>query len=251
MKISDIGDLPGTDFVRTILFCGLTALILFVLCGPLTPEDLPLIYRVATSFLLISGIAASMMSAIWIHMLHHANVADIRHPHRLLYPKILLQIGTLIVFAVISFWVVVLGGILQSPFGTLVVISPVFFVLNFVFGREIHRCTKLMIAVHRPSCVSTPVAVCLSTKEKNTIRTLNWLNWSVLALLTVTVVLGEYFVKKHDIHLIYRNTEMAKILTSDWRLLWCYVFYYISFLATILTVMPRQITLGMTRKYFL
>ncbi len=252
-QIFNIGTVPGGDIFRTLLFVGFSVAILYALCGPYTPACMPPLYERITSIFLILGIGLAVYSACFAHYVQISNPEDLKKRHKILYPKIILESGILIIFGVICFWVVTLGGVLSSPFGSLVVVSPIFFVIEYLRWKDVKNYLKMVSKIAVTASDSSPQGGYAQLKiiERKLIKAINALNLCVVVLILLTVTLGEYSVQKYNLHLQYNDKAINQLLGTNWKLTLSYIVYYFSVLATFFNVLPTKYTAAITKKLFL
>lgn len=252
-QIGDIGIVPGGDIFRTLLFVGFAVAIFYALCGPFTPACMPPYYEKVTSIFLVLGIGLAFFSAVFAHFVQISNPADLKKRHKILYPKIMLEIGVLVVFGVICFWVVALGGVLSSPFGSLVVVSPIFFVIEYLRWRDVRKYMKMVSDISATESDSYHQGEDRQLKkiERRLIKAINALNLCVVGFILVTVTFGEYFVQRYNLHLQYNQEAIIQLIGTPWKLNLSYLVYYFSVLATFFNVLPPKYTAAITKKLFL
>jgi len=188
-------------------------------------------------------------SAGYAQFVQTSRACDLKKGYKIFYPKIILEAGMLIIFLIICFWTIILGGIF-SPFGSLLVVSPIFFLVDFFRFKDISNDVKLIRIIDRGG-EEVPRDTVLGNIERFLIKTINRLNIAILILVLFTVTIGEYFVKKYYINLVLYPSDIIKITSSYWNLVISYIIYYLSVVATFIALLPRSYTINQTRKLLL
>ena len=245
-----IRDVPGGDIVKTLIFIIFTITIFFILCGPFSPPEIPAAYSKLTTTCLLFGILLCAFSAAYARFVQTSRADDLKKGYKILYPKVILEAGMFLVFLVICFWTIILGGILFSPFGSILIVSPIFFLIEFFRLRDVASYIKLVQIINRGS-KSMFESGALGKVEQFLIRTINCLNIAILVLVLFTVIVGECLVKICSINLIIYRNAVAQIMGSSWFLIVSYIIYYFSLAATFIAIIPRSYTMNWTKKLLL
>jgi len=152
----------------------------------------------------------------------------------LLVPRILNSLSSLLLFSLICSWVLLLGGIKQSPLVSLLTISPVLLHIQ-LFGVEINYASMAeVIEKNHPTmevgrvryhCV---IGRCVVTA----------LDWLPVALILLCVTLGEVYVA--DLNRMLVGDKLEAISKTTWFSELYYLIFFFSVLAAWLGVMPRK-----------
>ncbi|TSA24629.1 hypothetical protein D4R71_06765 [bacterium] len=243
-RIIDYGFLPGGDLAKTIIFIVLIFIVFFLLCGPFHPTEIPEKSIRITSLLFVISIVSCLISAAFAYKLLNLKISELKHSYKLLIPKTLLSLGVIILFSIICYWVLHLGGILKSPFGSILVISPLFLTLEFIRWKDKNKYHLISQIINKD-------------KEDNSnkgklLEYLNYINIFVILLVLSTTTIGEMVVKKYDIQFILcaNKIEYIKIISSNWCIFLGYFFYYFSLLCTFISILSPDTTRELSKKIF-
>lgn len=252
-KIIDYGFLPGGDIVKTLVFIAYTIILFFTICGPWSPDLLPEIGEKITAVILIISIIFCLLSSAMALTLQRSKLEEISNRYKLLIPKWLLEMGIFLVFSVVCFWVFILGGILKSPFGAILVISPFFFIIEFVRWRDISKYKNLALKWREIKKKDKGLDEITLEKEIKWYRYTNYINILIVIVIILTVSVGEYVVKAYNVNLLFLGSKMnyEMIVKTTWFLVLSYIFYYISLLIVLYGKSPPDITRNITKKIFL
>jgi len=243
-RIIDCGFLPGGDLSKTIIFIVLIFIVFFLLCGPFHPNEISEKSIRITSLLFVISIVSCLTSAAFAYRLLNLKISELEHSYKLLIPKTLLSVGIIIVFSIICYWVLQLGGILKSPFGSVLVISPLFLTLEFIRWKDKKKYHIISRIINRDN---------RNLKNRGKLlEYLNYVNIAVIVIVLLTTTIGEMAVIKYDIPVVLctSKTEYIKIISSKWCVFLGYFFYYFSLLCTFISILSPDTTRNLSKKIF-
>ena len=125
--------LPGSDLGKTSVYLIFPLVLLAVLAdNPFFNAQLDSIkaYRDISTLLLILSMALAVVSGKSARDALDSQPAEIKWYTSLFFGKLLIASSVLVFFVVVCLWVVLLGGIMSSPFASLLSMSPMVILLD-------------------------------------------------------------------------------------------------------------------------
>ena len=182
-------NLPGIGVSRYIVFILLT--ILFLVAILESPDSFPKLAKYTFVILLMTTFIL-VLWALWSsYEISFSEIKNIDKTISFFKPKILLGVAISVFFVTICFAVIYLGGINQSPFSDMLTISPVYFVAQFLKRDERKRYKKIITFWTKNK--KRRKGDSISEELDKYLRNINRLNWVPVIIITLTVVVAEYF----------------------------------------------------------
>lgn len=249
--VDDAGiDVPGSDFARTLVFILFPLALLFLLTDNpalhLNIDELQP-YRRVSALLLFSSIGLAVGSYIAVDSVQETRLKDLNRYASLFWGKILIGLAVLFFFAVICGWVILLGGIISSPFASALSMSPILLTIQLFRDRELNY-----RALYKN--VGTRWASKKGMRAKNThilmTRLVFILGLSPIVLVITTLIFGQACVSFLEAHKALLGTAYEKIVSSSWYFRVFFATYYLSVFIAVCGVLPRSFTTRLTHKVF-
>jgi hypothetical protein len=243
-------NIPGSDIMKTFICCVFPLLILFLTSdNPLFSIDIEEIdqYQRISNLVLMTSLFFAILSMVAFLKIRDVQIDKFRNYWALFFPKLLLGVSIFFFYLVICFWMIALGGIMSSPFATLLSMSPILLMIQFL--RDSRRSyDRIYITVNKALKqfeIRIPKSTHILVK-----RTLCVTSIVPIIIVILTLILGQYSVIYFDIHRYLLSNTFDKILLSDW---YCHVYHFLYYLSVIIAtvgVLPANITTNIWEKLF-
>ena len=243
-------NIPGSDIMKTFVCCVFPLLILFLTSdNPLFSieiEEIAQYQRISNLGLLISLFFA-ILSMVAFLKIRDVQINRFRNYWAIFYPKLLLGVSIFFFYLVICFWVITLGGIMSSPFSTLLSMSPILLMIQF-FRDSRRSYDRIYITVNK-ALKQFKIRIPKST-HVCVIRLLFVTRVVPIIIVILTLTLGQCSVIYFNVHHYMLSNTFDRILLSDW---YCHVYhflYYLSVIIALVGVLPADITARIWEKLF-
>jgi len=238
-------ELPGSDMTKTTLFM-IFPLILMLLITNNPIFDCELtdleIYKSLSFLLLIISLGTAMLSFIAVDTVQKRYLKDLSRFFSLFIGKILINFSVLLFFLVVCSWVILLGGIISSPFATILSISPVLLTIQFIQDHKIDF-DNIYKMINKDKNISL--------RSKNTTKKVVLLSSFIpIFVVCLTLIIGQYCISNYNLHEYLLNNKFCEILKSDWYTKVYFFTYYFSVFIAAFGVLPKNITRSITNKLF-
>lgn len=243
-------ELPGSDLSKTTLFM-IFPLVLMVLLtnNPVFScevSDLEA-YKNISFLILIVCLVTSVVSAMVVRSVLDCNLANLSRFFSLFIGKMLISASVLLFFMVVCAWVILLGGIMSSPFATILSISPVLLTIQFIQDRKIdfneiyNAVNQYWVTINSDSDLAG---------KKFTERIVLFASFFPILLVIITLVVGQYYISNHGLHELLLNNNFSAIIATDWYSHVYFFTYYFSVAIAAFGVLPKNVTQNITHKIF-
>jgi hypothetical protein len=243
-------ELPGSDLSKTILFM-IFPLVLMVLLtnNPIFSCDVKDLqaYKNASFLVLILCLITTIVSGMSVWSILDCNLGNLSRFFSLFIGKILISLSVFLFFMVICSWVILLGGIMSSPFATILSISPVLLTVQFVQDRKIDF-NSIYQAINN-EWLSINSNSNLSGK-KFTEKIVLFSSFIPILIVLVTLIVGQYYISNHGLHEMLLSNSFSDIISTEWYRHVYFFTYYISVAVAAFGVLPKNVTRRMTYKLF-
>jgi len=243
-------ELPGSDLGKTLGYM-LFLLILLVLVtdNPLFDNTIPSleIYQGISFLTLIACIGLAVYSA-WVVMdVSQSSTKEIEGYFSLFKGKFILMISILLFFMVISMWFMVLGGIVSSPFASLLTISPILLTIQWVRDRPTNY-DKILWAI-KPHLIG---AADCGTKRHDIIKwVIALIGAAPIIVIVATITCGEFLIIRLELHKTLTSNSFEDITASQWYLRAYIITYFFSIVVAAFGAVPQHITQQLAKKWLL
>lgn len=231
-RIREVANLPGSDASRSLALAFLAMVLLAVTQNapseiPERLRDISMISALAVGFLVMIGCTLGQR-------ILDESVESVRSARALYVPKLLVDSAMIIFIVVVASWNVLLGGILVSPFGSLMVAAPVVYAVILTDRRAEEAFRKYRDA-GVPQCGRLGA---LSTA----------LDWIPAVIMACAITLGEYVVYRSWRGSLMMSDEVfAELLLREWWRWVAYGVFYVGACAAVVSVIPRDIKASIER----
>ena len=229
---------PGDDVFRSAL------LLISIVWLFFTIDRLPLAISeyMLTANKIISGIGAGL-ALLSIAQSRHLEVLQKNkrknHIDMLFLPKLLISCSTAIFFMMLCAWVVILGGILDSPYSSLLTVSSIFIIFNALTSQDIEEFTALF----ESSDDSDEILF------RRNIKIIKFLSYMPFVMVFITVIVFECYllIEGRDAIMIMllMESDVDKIITdfreTKWYVIVAYLTYYFALIGVLITLIPESI----------
>ena len=228
---------PGSNSFRTDGFI-FFSVILLLLTNPNPIIDLnfdPLVSFQKSSLILIgSAIFLALSSRAYARYILDKNVYSIKHYSYILFSRFTINIAIILFFFVVCMWVIILGGILNSPFASLLTISPIIiFVQLFDAKIDYDKIFEVFEKVKNQGKTSRKM------HHKPSLNKFMYLFEITPALLVfLTIICGEILINKCNLTHEILKTEYEKIFSSNPINTLHYIVFCLSILIAIFGIIP-------------
>ena len=240
--------LPGSDLTRTVGFF-LSVLIMITLTkeSPVVRLDFDQLrpYKDVTFLVLIFCLAIIALNFYWYDKLGNINIGKVISYRQLFFGRIAILFALGLFYFIICLWVMLLGGIMNSPFTSMLTISPIITLVHVYQDYNSNYYEIIDAANKHASIPESKIISPNDSKYRNRITILNLIPL-IFALLTITI--GEYFVTTHDLSIILLNSSYKEILASDDYCTIYYIIFGISFSIAVFGSFP-ELTRYIARKF--
>lgn len=239
--VDQIKDLPGTDMLRSIILIVLATGFLIGIRE--SPTNIPSLFRdlsIYISVIVIFCTGVSMVQSVKLPTFN--DIENLSTPKLFFYPKITVSIAVLLFFISLCIWVVLLGGVIKSPFGSVLLLSPIFFVLEFIRKEDIKKYHNFMnyCLSRQESQAKKKIEIERFQKYVRLVRILQFLP---LLFILITIIFGELSVYFGKIHLFLLNCDIKAynvLIQTNWFTAMSYSLYYSSIIAMTISIIPRD-----------
>ena len=243
-------ELPGSDLSKTILFM-IFPLVLMVLLtnNSIFSCDVSDLqgYKNISFLILIVCLATTVVSGMAVWSVQDCNLANLSRFSSLFIGKILISISVFLFFMVICSWVILLGGIMSSPFATILSISPILLTIQFIQDHKIDF-DRIYSAVNQ-HWVAINSNTNLSGKE-STEKIVLFSSFFPILIVIITLIVGQYFISYHGLHELLLNNKFSDIIATEWYRHVYFFTYYFSVVIAAFGVLPKNVTKRITHKLF-
>jgi hypothetical protein len=243
-------EIPGNDLGRTGIYMCFTLLLLFLTTDNLIfaiEENALRSFQNVSFFILGLCLFLTLYSSIAVIWTATTMTDELEGYYSLYKGKIALMVSVVLFFVVISLWFIILGGIVSSPFASLLTISPILLTIQCIRDRPINY-DRILWAI-KPH-LSGKAAVGISHHDfiKRLILILGILPVFVIGS---TVTVGEALIVKIKIHEKLTLNKFESIVQTAWYLRVYIAVYFISIAIAVFGMTPQRITRKITKKLFL
>jgi hypothetical protein len=233
-RVAKLDVLTNMDILR----CSILMVLTFFMIGitDFAPREVPTWYRLlSTSWCLATGV----ISAIGIAQITAVNFTKLKSARKLLWPKLLINFSALLLLLLVCMWVFFLGGVLRSPLGSLLAISPIFFIVEYFRNRDQPMYVEALKAWLRQKYPDYQNHDTLFDSQLNWARRLGVASFSVVVL---NLIIGELLVRTWNLHhLFFSDPRSLKIIyNSNWFTCSSYIVYYSSIISTAIAIRPQE-----------
>ncbi len=241
-------ELPGIDTGKTAIFMILSLILLFLVTDnsifQCEIKELEF-YQGVSTLLLILCMSLSYFSGILVKNIIDCEVIDLSRFFSLFYGKILINFSVFLFFSTVCIWVVLLGGIMTSPFATLLSISPILLTIQFIYDYKIDR-----KAIY--NCINSEWKKEQDGKnlsgEVFTRNTIYLTSLLPVVLVTLVLTIGQYCVDSKNIPDLLLENKLTEILKTEWYSRIYYFTYFFSVFVAAFGVLPKNIIKKITKK---
>lgn len=243
-------NIPGSDLGKTLVYICFPLIVLFMVSDNFIFENKISsleIYQKLSILILIACIGLAVYSAFLAENVSKCLTKELGGYFSIFAAKFILMVSILLFFVVVSMWFLVLGGIVSSPFASLLTISPILLTIQWLNDRP-NSYDKILWVI-KPHLVGYAV---LGTARHNVIK------WAIvlvgaapIIVIIVTITVGQILVISLEIHNILTINKFEEIATSSWYLRVYITIYFLSILIAAFGVVPRHLTRLLTKKVFL
>jgi len=243
-------NIPGSDLARSAAFIVIVLLLLIMTSTDLiasVDNDILIPHQRITTILCIFIVIMILASTMLVNYLVKNKVDNINNYLSIYYPKILLGVSVALYFILLSWWVFILGGVLKSPFASLLSVSPIILIIQYV-NDEKNNYNKMYVIYKKHNGTSFDEKK-LKIYHRRIRRVLIII--SIVPIITVIAVLimGEYLVGYLHMHLAIVGTGYKSILDSKWYESIAYIAYYLTVVIAAIGVLDPAITRKMSRHF--
>jgi hypothetical protein len=174
-------------------------------------------------------------------LLVECELTKITRPVRYFVPKITSSSATTGLILLISFWVVLLGGVLRSPFSVLLALSPLYYLVELTWPEK--RLTLLQVMeIWKEARTQAQMPTKGGEHVRFYNRLINWLTVAGPVLIAITLLPGEFAISRYSLHteLLGSTTRFEAILQSYWYVVVFRFAYYVSVGAAVVGVLPPE-----------
>lgn len=242
--------LPGSDLSKTIISILFVLFLLLLLANnSIFSSHISAIepYREFSNLMLLFSLALAVWSAVCAHSALDSTPKEIVEYKRIYKGKLLLGFSVLLFFLVVCLWVLVLGGIMSSPFASLLSISPVLLSIQY-FRDKTTNYDKILDAL-RPHWNNVSDED-LNRKNRVAKYVISSLGMLPLGVVIVTLVGGQIWISCFDGHLLLLGNAFQEVIASTWYRKVYYCIFYMSVVIAAFGVMPQSATEKWTGRLF-
>lgn len=234
--------IPGSDIMKTFICMMFPLIILFITSDnpffSIKIEEIDQCQSISSLGLIIS-LSFAIFSFFSFLPLITVPIDSLRNYWFIFFPKLFLGVSIIFFYLVICFWIIALGGIMSSPFSTLLSISPILLMIQFF--RDKHRSNhRIYITVNKalkPFKIKIP-----KSTHVHVIKTLYLIQLVPIIIVILTLILGQFSVIYFNVHLYFLSDTFNTILKSDWYCHSYHFLYYLSVIIAVVGVLPTNIT---------
>jgi len=243
-------ELPGSDLSRTILFM-IFPLVLMVLLtnNPIFSceiKDLQA-YKNISFLVLILCLITTVLSGMAVWSVQECNLGNLSRFFSLFIGKVLISLSVFLFFMVICSWVILLGGIMSSPFATILSISPVLLTIQFFQDHKIDF-NKIYEVVNQ-EWLAINSNTNLAGKEL-TEKIVLFSSLIPILIVIITLIVGQYYISNQGLHELLLNNKFSDIIATEWYKHVYFFTYYFSVAIAAFGVLPKNVTKTLTYKLF-
>jgi len=240
-------ELPGSDLGKTLIYMCFPLLILILITDIPNAVDALMTYQRVSVLILLLCIGLAIYSSYVIRNVAKCMTNDLEMYCALYIGKLTLMLSVFLFFTVISLWFMILGGVVSSPFASLLTISPILLTVQWARDRPSNY-DKILWAI-RPY-LSSKAAVGTSYH-----KIIKWLIL-ILGILPIfviisTVTVGEALIVKLKIHDKLTQNNFESIVQTSWYVRVYIAVYFISMAVAVFGTVPQRITRKITKRFFL
>lgn len=242
--------LPGSDFTKTVLFFLFPLILLFsVSNNPIFETNLTVIqpFRNYSTLLLILSLTFAVLSMLSVHKSLNSRFEEITNYFSLFYGKILIECSVLVFFLVVCLWVIVLGGIMRSPFACLLSMSPILLMIQLL--RDKSDDYDALLGAFEPFW-NTKTVTSISENDIIARKIIFWMQVAPIMLIVSTLLIGQYLISQYNIHEAILGNGFREVIESKWYYRLYYFCYYLSVVIAAIGVIPSEETKKLTQKFF-
>ena len=240
-------NLPGSDIAKTSIYLVFPLLLLILTTdNPFLPESHVALerYQEISFLLLIGSMFLCISSGIVVNDILSKKPSEINKFCSLFYGKIFLNLSVMLFFFVVCMWVMVLGGILSSPFAMLLAMSPILLTIQYFRDRHVDY-QKLVKILGKYICGNPNCTV----PDAKTVKMYVEVTASIpIFVVIVTLSVGQFFVETVNLPNYLLTNELENILKTNWYYVVYYLTYYLSIIIASFGVLPSKITRNLIKK---
>jgi len=166
----------------------------------------------------------------------NSRVNEINHYICLYWGKILVEISVAFFFLVVCGWVILLGGIMRSPFATLLSVSPVLLFIQIWYNRTFnYNEIREALRVHWKGDD-------LEKSHRRAKTVVRIMGIIPIVLVMATLIIGQICIAQYNIHITLLGAGFDKVVASNWYSQVYYVTYYLSVLTATFGILPPHMT---------
>jgi hypothetical protein len=238
LLILHIGKLPGSNLIRSSVF--LVLVLLLWLCLDSAPAHIPSALRTVSMVVLCF---TAILIVISMSVVIYVDVKQIDWIHDLFpifCPKVLISFSVFLFFIVVCLWIFVLGGIIRSPFGDLLTVSPIYLIWQSLRDRDVRAYNRFYGAW---SGTSQHGLAKDKRKElyRSYLKIVRALDISPLWVILVTVSVVEVGVRLLGLHRYFLGDNNSKVIfDTTWYIVVSYVVFVVAVTSTLSSVYPEE-----------
>lgn len=237
--------LPGADISKTSLFAIITVVTLLLTADTAifaeSIEEMATYHKWSVILLGLS-LVCSAFSANFAHNLQQKNIQDINNFKSALRPKVLINVSITIYFVVVTMWIVALGGIKNSPFASMLAVSPILYVFNLILPSKSQRNAYEIFLKAYFEANSNVSSHSFERKCLKYFDSVERLNLAPVIVFCIALLLGIPVIDLHD-------GNLDTVLSSTWYNNTYLLIYFLSVLVSAFGAIPRGVTKSITDKF--
>lgn len=233
-----ISRVPGGDHLRSIMLALVGAVLWLWLRT--SPKQLPGVYTEMIFYALFFVIALPLIAMALGIIISRTPIKELTSPRKLFIPKIVVQGAVISFFVILGVLVVMLGGVLKSPFAALLTVSPIYYVVHILTNKDIEE--YRLIIEEWVKYTDTGKRDSIKNEIEKSVRLVKALDYVPVIIIVLVVVPGELLVLLMDLHHIILGGESlyAEILKSGWYTKTAYLVYYVAIVGAAVVVIPPE-----------
>lgn len=239
-------ELPGSDAMRTAVLLLFQVLLLFLIDKLFIDIKEIRPYQDYSRWFILGSMLFSIISIIQGQYVLHTNVKEV-NINTIFYAKTLIGVSIILSFITLCFWVILLGGVLKSPFASILSVSPILLIIQYFRDRNDKKAyKKILVILNEDSDNEHPKATGWVRKF---IAITEKISIVPILIVIITITIGEFLSTMFHPSSFLLNGKLNIILRSNRFHILCYIVYYSSILVVVYGIMPREVTRRLSRKF--
>lgn len=226
----ELKNTPGVDIIRSITLLSALGLILYSISNvPFSPDK----RIIALTYLIVSLAIVMILLSIFKTIVLWTNYVEADNIEMVFAPKKHIITATNLFFLALCIWITLLGGVLKSPYSSLLTISLLFMLMTSLFSDDEKAYRELLLKLN------------IQTQENRVSEEIRRIKrWQIFpfVIVAITAIAGEILINFLGVEKVLNTTfypiQQTKIFETEWYITTSYITYYCSLFAALVSTVP-------------